>query len=290
MLIRDGYRGLPLPAKLRAHLVLIRPFTLIAPVIAGLVGTIAPVEKITPDHVTTAMYVGVALALLQACSQVVNQVVDAELDKVVKPYRPIPSGLVGREEAMGIAWFLAIVGMATAFTAGLTFASLCCLLLFMGVFYSLPPFSPRKVNPFLNAAWVAVARGPLPLLAVWSVYGDVARAIPYSIAFLLWALAFQSSKDVDDVDGDRMFGIKTIPSCYGVRGLLIYTAALSCVYLAYVVVLGLHAYLLTSPLVALCLIGLRRRLGGLENNLAWTSYYSGLGLLYILTYVQVRLL
>ena len=70
-----------------------RPFTLLAPLSVGLILTLA-VEGITYQALTRGVYVGITLALAQACGQTINQVVDAELDKLVKPYRPIPSGRV----------------------------------------------------------------------------------------------------------------------------------------------------------------------------------------------------
>jgi len=133
--------------KFVGYIQLVRPFTLLAPLLAGIFGVLTPVKNFSLEHLTTAVYVGLTLALLQASGQVINQYADSELDKLIKPYRPIPSGLVTREEALGLAWLLAIFSIGRAFTISTFFGLIGLTLLFFAVFYSLAPFSPRKVHP-----------------------------------------------------------------------------------------------------------------------------------------------
>ena len=80
--------------RLVGYIQLVRPFTLVAPILAGIFGVLAPINNIDFQTFLVAIYVGVTLALAQAAGQCLNQYADVELDKVVKPYRPIPSGLI----------------------------------------------------------------------------------------------------------------------------------------------------------------------------------------------------
>src|SRR3954452_16987846 len=48
---------------------------------------------------------------------VFNDVFDAELDRIERPERPIPSGLISRKEAAGLGAVLLIAGIAFAFLA-----------------------------------------------------------------------------------------------------------------------------------------------------------------------------
>jgi 4-hydroxybenzoate polyprenyltransferase len=102
--------------KLTAYFQLIRPFTLMAPLLAGFFGVLSIVTDFY-----LAIYVGLTLAACQAVGQIINQYCDIELDKIIKPYRPLPAGVLTKEEALGAAWLLAIAAIARAFTVNIQF-------------------------------------------------------------------------------------------------------------------------------------------------------------------------
>lgn len=287
--IRYGYPRLAkrISRKLAGYIALCRPFTLLAPLMAGIFGVLAPVSNPTFEHVKTAIYVGVTLALAQATGQIINQYADADLDRVVKPYRPIPSGAVDREEAIGLAWLLAMFAVARGFTVTVEFGLFVIALLFFAVFYSLAPLSPRRVNPFLNTAWMAVSRGFIPMIAVLGVYGDVRSALPYALLAFVWVLAYQPTKDIPDAEGDRAFGIRTIPSEYGLRGYVAYASVLTALFYA-VSAIELPQMIALLPLSVAILLGLGRQSKYTENTIAWVGFYVGLGLIYVVTYLTYR--
>ena len=270
--------------KLISYMQLVRPFTLLAPLLAGIFGVLTPVSKITSSHMVTAIYVGVTLALAQAAGQCINQYADFELDKLAKPYRPIPSGLVSREEGLGLSWLLAIFAVGRSFTISTFFGLVVLVLLFFAVFYSLAPFSPRKVNPLLNTAWMAFSRGFLPMLAVWSVYGDFNKAWQYSVLAFFWVMGFQSTKDVPDADMDKQFGIKTIPNSHGLKGQI--ATMITCTGAFTLLALHFNAFimLLVVPLAVLAILTLRKQAKVVENTWAWSAFYIGLALIYVLMF------
>jgi len=276
--------------KLMGYVQLVRPFTLLAPLLAGIFGVLSPVEEITFRHVITAIYVGVTLAIAQGSGQCINQFADVELDKMVKPHRPIPSGLVSREEALGLSWLLTMFAVGRAFTISTFFGLTVLVLLFFAVFYSLAPFSPRRAHPVLNTGWMAFSRGFMPMLAVWSVYGDLSRAWQYSILAFLWVMGFQSTKDVPDSEGDKKFGVKTIPNSYGTKGQVAVMTICTVLYTLFA--LGFRAYvmLLVVPLAALGILTIRKQAQLIENTIAWGCFYLGLGLIYVLMFIGIRLL
>jgi len=271
--------------KLSGYIQLVRPFTLLAPLLSGIFGVLAPVEQITIQHLLTAIYAGVTLALAQAAGQCLNQYSDAELDKIVKPYRPIPCGLIEREEALGISILLILIAVARAFTINTFFGLITLLLIFFAVFYSLAPFSPRKIHPLVNLGWLAISRGFLPMFAVFSVYGNPNMAWKYSLLAFLWVMGLQSTKDFPDVEGDRKFGIKTVPSCYGVKGQIILTSICTILYTFTTLVLSLYFMLILVPLSIVALLFLRKKAVLTENTISWVIFYLGLGLLYILIFL-----
>jgi len=262
---------------------------LIAPLLAGVFGVLAPVNEVTLSHFTVAIYVGITMALAQATGQCLNQYADVELDKMIKPYRCLPMGLLSREEALGLSWLLAIFAVGRAFTISTFFGLIILTLLFFAVFYSLAPFSPRRIHPLANTGWMAVSRGLIPMLAVWSVYGDLNRAWPYSILAFLWVMGFQATKDVPDAEGDRKFEIRTIPNAYGLRGLVATMTACSALYVLFAIQSNVYITLLVLPLAVLAILTLKRQTELIENSIAWGCFYGGLGLLYILMFVGERL-
>jgi len=272
--------------RLSAYIQLVRPFTLLAPLFAGIFGVLAPVREITFQHILTAIYVGVTLALAQGAGQCLNQYADAELDKIVKPYRPIPSGAIDREEALGVSLLLILIAVARAFTINTFFGLVTVVLVFFAVFYSLAPLSPRRVHPVLNLSWMAFSRGFLPMFAVFSVYGTIESAWKYSVLTFLWVMGLQSTKDVPDIEGDLKFGIKTIPNSYGLKGQIITTTICMFLYTACTLIFSLYPMLMLVPLFVIAIFSLKRRAILTENTMAWTIFYVGLALIYIVIFVS----
>jgi len=268
------------------YIQLVRPLTLVTPLMAGVFGVLTPVRNFSLSHLTTAIYIGLTLALSQACGQCLNQYADAELDAMLpmKKERPIPSGLITREEALGLSWLLALFAIGRAFTVSVFFGLIVLILIFFAVFYSLAPLSPRKVHPLVNILWMGISRGFLPVFAVLSVYGDLSNAWRYSIFAFFWCLSLQGSKDISDSEVDREFGIKTLPNTYGIKGFLIYATIVTAIMYFYSS-LYIPSMLILMPLSVIALLGLNRKVEGVENNLGWICYYAGLGGVYFIMFI-----
>jgi 4-hydroxybenzoate polyprenyltransferase len=275
--------------KLATYFQLVRPFTLISPLLAGLLGVLASTSDFNFDIVKTCIYVGVTLTLAQATGQVINQYADFELDRIVKPYRPLPSGIISKEEALGLAWLMAIVSIARAFTVTDLFGLVTVVLIFFAVFYSLSPFSPRRIHPVLNILWMAVSRGLIPMFAVWSIYGTWQEALPYALLAFVWVLGFQSTKDIEDADGDKKFGIKTVFISYGYNGLRALMIGSLCYYIAVTAYFSKWLMLLLVPLGIFAIFAVKKKSRFTENNLGWFGYYLGLGLIFVFMFLSSRL-
>ena len=49
------------------------------------------------------------LVIVNAASNTLNQVYDYDIDKINKPYRPLPQKLITKDEALTITWVLYLV-------------------------------------------------------------------------------------------------------------------------------------------------------------------------------------
>lgn len=288
--ITEGYPRLRKRfGNIAAYIQLVRPFTLLAPLLAGVLGVLAT-TSLSFEHLLTAIYVGVTLALAQAAGQVINQYADVELDKIIKPYRPLPSGLLTREEALGIALLLMLISIARAFTISTTFGLLTLTMIFFAVFYSLSPFSPRRIHAILNVLWMAISRGFLPVIAVWSIHGTFEKTLPYAFLAFIWVLAFQSTKDIEDVEGDRKFNIKTMVTCFGTKRLKYWMITCLTIYVISTIYFNLKIMLLLVPIGLSSAFLTGKKSNITENTISWTLFYIGLAVLYLLIFIYERIL
>ncbi len=256
---------------------LLRPATLFAPVLAGLFGYMAFCSRVDLISAITGLVVGLSFSTAQAFGQVVNQIVDVELDKIVKPDRPLPSGKITTEQAISVATALLMSSLLLSMLVSQMFVICITMLLFFAAWYSLPPLSPRKVNPILNNLWVSISRGLIPILAVQVAAGSPID-VTMSIGVFLWVMALQPTKDVTDVEGDRMMGIKTVLTELGVDGFR--TIAVPTVVVSSILMYERPYLLFVLPIGIAAAITCKRKFLK-ENNMGWYLYYFGLGMIYL---------
>lgn len=306
--IKDQYpRIAGINVKLAAYFALVRPFSLIAPFVVGMLGVLIERQYnqgtilFSFDLFFTLVYVGLTIALLQAVGQVTNQATDIHIDKWNKPYRPIPKGRVTKEEAYAIAFILAIFALARAVTISFPFFVFCVFILIFSVGYSVDPVRIKEKAVYISLPWLALSRGLMPLLATWTVFGKVIdSAFPWALGIVatMWVLAFQASKDFGDEFGDREFNVPTLVTYYGKQNALRIMVVLATFYpiaILYFISVGalpsgLYILLILIPVEILILFFIRNNIESkLENNLGWVLFYIGLGLISILGLVGLMI-
>jgi len=99
---------------------LIRPFTLLAPIIVSMCIMLASffynnkTGNLFNIWWSTVIPASFSLAILNGASNALNQVTDVKADKISKPYRPIPRGDVSLKEAKIISLIMYITAVAIA--------------------------------------------------------------------------------------------------------------------------------------------------------------------------------
>jgi len=207
------------PLRIRGYIDLFRPFTLLAPfvvsmsiIVASLIYNKVPVSQGWWITVGQASF---TIVIVNAASNALNQATDAEADKISKPYRPIPRGIVKPNEAQSLAYLLYLFALLRSVTINVWFGIFVFLIMIFTVTYSLPPRMKRFL--FLNQVWIAIPRGLLGILAAWSVFGDPFQKVPLIIGTIatVYLIGGMATKDIVDSVADKRTGIHTMINTYG---------------------------------------------------------------------------
>jgi geranylgeranylglycerol-phosphate geranylgeranyltransferase len=150
--------------------------------------------------------------MLTAASMAINDYYDRDIDALNEPKRPIPSGAVEPQEALGFASVLSTVGLVAAYLT--SFLCLATAVIAWVVFVAYTTVGKRSGLPgnFLVSICVAI-----PL-----VYGSTVATDAVQLNVWLFALiAFLSNtgreitKGIVDVEGDRSRNVKTLAVRFG---------------------------------------------------------------------------
>lgn len=202
---------------------LIRPFTLLAPIIVSCCIMIASFfyngekNNILMIMWNTIIPASFALAILNGASNALNQVTDLKSDKISKPYRPIPKGIISTKEALIVSFIMYLIAFTLSVYINLIFTFFIILITIFTVTYSIPP--RMKDYLFFNQIWVGVPRGLLGILASWSVFGNVLEPLPIATGFIamFFLIGGSITKDITDSEADKKTGTHTLINTYGVK-------------------------------------------------------------------------
>ena len=283
-------KSVRLNQHIKGYIDLIRPFTLLAPIIVSSSIMIASFfyYKMSSDIITifwtTIIPASFALAILNAASNTLNQVTDRHADKISKPYRPIPRGVIKIKEALIVSLILYIISFSLSIFINPMFCIFVGLIAFFTVTYSVTP--RVKDILFLNQLWVGIPRGLLAILASWSVFGNALEPLPLSIGLIAMCFLIGGSitKDIIDSEADRKTGTKTLVNTFGVKKaalMVLPFMVFPFVYIPILIDLGvLHPYLWSLTLLAIpayfifhLMIRDNKKSSFLENTASWSLMY-----------------
>lgn len=170
-------------------------------------------------------------AFITGAANTINDFFDIEIDRINKPSRPLPAGLVSPSQVRNWSFILFATGIGLSFfinSIAFIIAVTSSLLLY---FYS---YKLKRTILWGNLAVSLVS-------ALAFIYGGIAvervemAFIPAIFAFF-YHYGREILKDVEDVPGDRVQNAKTFPIVYGLNPsrLLITTIFLLLILLTYI--------------------------------------------------------
>jgi len=245
--------------RLSAVVELTRPLnsamTALAVIVSLAMATGGSFSPLTPLELLAVYAAGFAAT---SVVMIVNDVVDAEIDAVNAPHRPIPSGRITREEALRAAALISLLGAAAALVEGWLTAAAYAFVISAGILYNvwgkktgLPGniiVAGLTASPFIYAG--LLTGGITPLIAT------------VTLMVFLSVLAREIVKGVADVEGDSRAGVKTLAVTLGPRAAariaaLLYLAAIAVSPLPLLVGEGISRVIYASSVAVLDALMLR---------------------------------
>ena len=206
---------------IKGYILLTRPLNQLIAFLAIFVGG-AVTGTIQPLFYLIVASLSGTLISAGGCS--INDYYDIEIDRVNKPTRPLPAGIVSQKQAYVFSIVLFSLGIIASFfihAFNFLIALTSSILLYL---YS---FRLKRTVLWGNLT-VAFLTG-LAFVYGGLAVGRVRKAFVVGIFAFLYHLAREIIKDIEDLKGDKSRGIETLPIRYGVKTALLWaTMVLSC--------------------------------------------------------------
>ena len=205
-----------------------RPHTVIGSVISICTLFIIICDKNRMEHLPLLV---MALTIGIACNIFIvglNQVADVNLDKINKPYLPIPSGELSIPQAKIIVYTALILSLALAFYISPYLFGIIALSNTIGWAYSTRPLF-LKSHHLTAALSISIIRGVMINLGGFLVFNYLVNnslEIPTDVKILtifiiVFSIAIAWFKDLPDMEGDARYNIKTFALLYSPKTALI---------------------------------------------------------------------
>jgi 4-hydroxybenzoate polyprenyltransferase and related prenyltransferases len=216
---------------------------------------------LTPYYILSSITVsaptlGFALLLLSyvflaASGYVINDFFDAKIDCLNKPDKVLVGKLFQRNETYFIYWILVTIGFLCSVAASFAASTWQVVLIYLLLALMLYSYSERyKRMPFVGNLIVALVMF-VGMLMPWiydffffasdpMLFASVSPILKMVLQFVLIYAAFafmctlvrELIKDMEDVEGDKEFGCRTLPIVWGLWPVKILTSVLLFVVLA----------------------------------------------------------
>ena len=222
---------------------IVRPVNAIVAGLAAALGYLIATGTLIPS----VIFLFVIVVLITGAGNTINDYFDHAIDKVNRPDRPIPAGVVTITGALFFAGLL--------FTGGILislFTNPFCA--FFAIFNSILLIAYAKIlksTPFLGNLVVVYLSGSIFLFggAFAGLSGLINNAV-IALITIFAMLAREILKDAEDVPGDIAAGAKTFPVLFGIRR----SIGISIIFAIIAVAISFYPYYRWGALYLACII------------------------------------
>lgn len=199
------YYGISMKSLI-GYVQLARPLNgIIAFISAWLGGIFASGGKLLIISDLNLIYVSIAALLMLSAGNAINDYCDYNIDRINKPTRPIPSGRIGRKNAMVFAVILigisiGLGALINIYALGIAILVSCMLVCYAFWLKRTPIYGNLTVSALTGITFISGG------VAIGSIQGTI---IPAIFAFLFTA-AREIVKDLEDIEGDHKYQANTL--------------------------------------------------------------------------------
>ncbi|XRO74708.1 UbiA family prenyltransferase [Methanocaldococcus sp. 28A] len=198
--------------KVNSYLEIIRAKNCITASIGGIIGYL--ISENFDINILKVILVFFVVFFVCAYGNVINDIFDIEIDKINKPFRPLPSGKIKLNEAKKLSGILLIFGLTLSI-----FINIYTLIIAVvnAIFLYLYAKKYKRYKPIGNFI-IGYLTGSVFL------FGGVAgkNVMPVIILFLCSLLSIwgrEIVKDFEDMEGDKKEEVISLPIKYGKKAL-----------------------------------------------------------------------
>lgn len=240
----------------------------------------------------------------------INQIADINIDKINKPYLPIPAGELSISQATKIAYGALCISLLLALYVTPYLFGIIALAAAIGWAYSMPPFY-FKQHHLLAAVAITTVRGLLINVGGFLVFNQMVNnslELPENVKILtLFIIAFSIAiswfKDLQDMKGDATYQIKTFAIVYSpktaliIGSLLVGSAYLLTIFMKYkdfslsktpafetIILLGGHVLLLIFFIINIFAIKIKEQQSIREFYMRFWWFFFAEYVLYFIAY------
>ncbi|HEX9059079.1 MAG TPA: UbiA family prenyltransferase [Clostridia bacterium] len=182
----------------------------VPPVILPLLGVLI----IEPALNYNLIFVAVCIIISTVAGSLVNDYFDIEIDKVNKPYLPIPSGQVTKGQVKALIAGLYLISLCMSFALSWKAGVALIAIIFIAFFYS----GCVKLKGLLGEATVSLAGAILVPYGVFLSQKNINNVIILvTVSTFIFFVAATVWMTIFDVDGDSKAGSKTTAVVFGVE-------------------------------------------------------------------------
>lgn len=192
-----------------AYLKIMRPLNGIMSVVAVLIGALiagAPLE------LRTGLLLGfVSVFLISGGGMAINDFFDAEIDKLNRPDRPIPSGKMSRHVAVAYSAVLFALGIAASFFIGYNALIVAAISSALLIAYAAQLKKTILIGNLVISGLVA-----LTFVYGGIIFNNYAPVLPLALLAFLSNTAREIYKTIDDALGDQKYNVNSLAIKLGV--------------------------------------------------------------------------
>ena len=219
---------------------LLRPINCLMTGLAVLIGEVVTYQSL---YVYPSLLGFTTAFTLIGASMVINDYWDQAVDRVNAPDRPLASGLISNRLAFVYAFILVTIGLSSAFLTNHISLLLAVASLLISLLYSYKGKQLSLVGNFMVSMCITI-----PL-----IYGSfIYEGIPlrsekwmtlffFDLTIFLAVTGREVNKGMADVEGDKIRGVQTIATSYGLK----HAAFIATAFYIAAVILSVFPYLLS---------------------------------------------